>query len=70
MTLHRYTPRPLRECIAEKTAADLQRDIDLMRAMYAERRTLNTPRNTEMIGWSLVAIGVGLPVLVAIAVLI
>jgi hypothetical protein len=67
---HTYSPRPLRETAIDRKTADIQRDIDLMRAMYAERRNINTPRNTEMIGWSLVAIGVGLPVLVVIAVLL
>ncbi len=69
-TTHHYSPPPLRESSPHKSASDIQRDIDLMRAMYAERRSLNHIRHETMIGWSLVAVAVGIPVLIAIAILI
>jgi hypothetical protein len=67
---HTYTPPPLRESRPHKSAADIQRDIDLMRVMYAERRSMNRIRQETMIGWSLVAVAVGLPIIIAIAILI
>jgi hypothetical protein len=69
-TKHYYSPRPLRETSPHKSAADIQQEINLMRAMYAERRSLNHARHEAMVGWSLVAVGVGLPILIAIAILI
>ena len=65
-----YTPRPLRESREHKTAEHIQQDIDLMRAMYAQRRNLNHARHESVVGWSLVAVAIALPVIVAIAILI
>lgn len=65
-----YSPRPLRESREHKSADIIQQEINLMRAMYAARRNANHHKHSEMIGWSLVAVGVGLPILVAIAILI
>ena len=70
MNTHRYTPPPLRESYGKNTAADIQRDIDLMRKMYAERRSYNNLRHEAMVGWSLVTIGVAIPIIIAIAILI
>lgn len=67
---HTYTPPPLRESSPQKSTADIQRDIDLMRVMYAQRRNLNSQRYSEMVGWSLVIVGIGLPIIIAIAILI
>jgi hypothetical protein len=53
-----------------KTTAQLQAELDFMRAMYAQRRSLNHRRHEAMIGWSLVAVALGLPILAAIAILI
>ena len=70
------TDRPpfnVREYMAEKqnkSARDTQRELDFMRAMYAERRNANCRRHEAMVGWSLVAVAIGFPVLVAIAYLI
>jgi len=73
MNTYDRAPYAIREYIAEKqnkSAQDIQRDLDLMRAMYALRRNLNAQKHSEMVGWSLVAIAVGVPLLVAIAILI
>jgi len=67
---HTYTPPPLRESHGKNTAADIQRDIDLMRQMYAERRSYNNLRHEAMVGWSLVTIGVAIPIIIAIAILL
>ena len=67
---HTYTPPPLRESYGKNTAADIQRDINLMRKMYAERRSYNNLRHEAMVGWSHVTIGVAIPVIIAIAILI
>ena len=48
-----YTPRPFRESHGKETAEDIQRDIELMRRMYAERRSLNQPRGDRMVGFAL-----------------
>jgi len=70
------TDRPpfnVREYMAEKqnkSARDTQRELDFMRAMYAERRNLNSRRHTEFVGWSLIIVAVGFPILVAIAILL
>lgn len=68
---HTYTPPPLlRESSQRKSTADIQSDINLMRAIYATRRNENHRRHSEMVGWSLVIVAVGFPVLCAIAYLI
>jgi hypothetical protein len=70
-TTYHYSPRPLREHSADrKTAAQIQADIDLMGAMYAERRSLNHRRHEAMIGWSLVAVAIGFPIVAAVAILL
>jgi hypothetical protein len=66
----RYTPPPLRESREHKTIEDLQQELNLMRAMYAQRRSLNRPRHDAMVGWSLVAVGVLLPIIIVIGILI
>jgi hypothetical protein len=42
---HQY--RPHREMHSHKSAADIQRDIDLMRAMYDRREPLNHRRRDK-----------------------
>lgn len=48
-----------------KTTQDIQRDIEFMRAMYAQRRSMNNPRHQAMVGWSLVAVVLAVPAIVA-----
>jgi len=69
-TKHYYSPRPLRESNPHKSAADIQAELNLMRALDAERRSLNHMRHESVVGWSLVAVVVGIPIIVAIAILI
>ena len=42
----------------KKTAAEIQRDLAFMRAMYAERRSLNQPRRDRMVGAILILCGI------------
>ena len=71
MKTHTYRPRPLRESNGQnRQAKDIQREIDLMRAMYAERRNANCTSRDAMVGYSLLTIALGVPVLVAIAILL
>lgn len=73
MTTHDRIPSHAREYLAErqnKTAAQIQADIELMRLRYAERRSLNHPRHEALVGWSLVAVGVIVPVIAAIGILL
>jgi hypothetical protein len=51
------------------SAEEIQREIDFMRAMYAERRSMNHPRHEAMVGWCLVGIGVAVPVVAAVCVI-
>jgi hypothetical protein len=69
-TTYHYSPRPLRESSPRKSASQIQQEIDLMRAMYAERRSLNHRRHEAMVGWSLVIIAIGVPIVAAVAILI
>ena len=48
-----YIPRPLRESREHKTADHIQQELDLMRAMYSQRRSLNQPRGDRMVGFAL-----------------
>ena len=66
---HTYTPPPLRESYGKNNAADIQRDLDFMRQMYAERRSLNHHRHEAFIGYSLLTVAIGFPILVIIAIL-
>lgn len=46
-----------------KTAAEIQADIDLMRLAYASRMNQNQPRRDRMVGWSLLIVGVFFPII-------
>jgi hypothetical protein len=72
MTTTKYTPRPFREYSPpnHRPAAEIQREIDLMRSMYATRRSLNQPRRDAMVGWCLVGLALAVPAIAAIAILI
>ena len=63
---HTYSPRPLRESSQNRHASAIQADIEFMRAMYAQRRNLNTPRHQSLVGWSLVTVMAAAPVIAAI----
>jgi hypothetical protein len=52
------------------SSAEIQRELDFMRAMYAERRSLNHPRHEAMVGWCLVGLGVAVPVVAALMVIL
>jgi hypothetical protein len=67
---HSYTPRPLRESFGSRTAHDIQRDLELMRKMYAERRSLNHHRHERMVGLGLLTAMVAVPAIATIVVLI
>jgi len=69
-TAHSYRPRPFRESYGSRTAHDIQRDLELMRAMYAQRRSLNHPRHQSMVGWSLVTVAVVAPIVAALVILL
>lgn len=59
MNTHDRTPTNIREYMAErdpKSAAEIQRDINLMRLAYEYRMNSNQRRRDEMIGWSLIAV--------------
>ena len=43
----KHTYRPLRESHGHSNAADIQRDLDLMRAIYDRRGPLNRRRNSK-----------------------
>ena len=51
---------PMRQ---NKTAAEIQADIDLMRLAYASRMNQNQPRRDRMVGWSLLIVGVFFPII-------
>ena len=53
-----------------KSAKDIQSELEFMRAMYATRRNLNRRKHEEMVGWSLVIIALGVPILAAIVILL
>ena len=55
-----YQPRPFREQYGSR---EIQRDIDLMRAIYARRGPLNHKRSQCLIGW--VGIGMGIGAIIA-----
>ena len=63
---HTYTPPPLRESYGKNTAADIQRDIDIMRKMYAERRNMNQPRGVTMMGYSILTVIFVAPLIAAV----
>ena len=68
-----HTPQQAREYIAErqnKTAAQTPAEIDFMRAMYAERRSLNHPRHQAMVGWSLLTVALVAPIIAALIILL
>lgn len=48
-----------------KSTAEIQADIQLMRLAYAERRSLNHHRHEAMIGYGLLAVALGVPVIAA-----
>lgn len=51
-----YQPRPFRE---QHGSREIQRDIDLMRAIYARRGPLNHQRRQCLIGWVCIGMGIG-----------
>lgn len=53
-----------------RTARQIQRDIDLMRLAYADRMNQNQHRRDSLIGWCLLAIGLALPVITALLLLL
>ena len=66
MKTHDHEPLHCREYIPEhgiKTAADIQRDINLMRLAHAYRRNQNQPRRDSMLGWSLAIVGILFPII-------
>jgi len=50
--------RPLRESREHKNAEHIQQEIDLMRAMYAQRGPSNNPR-INLIAWYAVGVIIG-----------
>ena len=52
-----------------KSRAEIQREIDFMRAMYAQRRCMNARRQEAMVGWCLVAVCLAVPVVAALVIL-
>jgi len=48
-----------------KSAAQIQAELDFMRSMYASRRSLNRPRHEALIGWSLVTVALAVPAIAA-----
>lgn len=65
-----HQPRPLRESYGSRQAHDIQRDLELMRAMYAQRRNLNTPRHQAFVGWSLVTVIIAVPAIAALVIIL
>jgi hypothetical protein len=51
-------------------ARHIQSDLDTIRLNYEARMALNQYRRDRMIGWSLVTVALGVPVIAAFAVLI
>lgn len=71
MKTHTYRPRPLRESNGQnRQAKDIQREIDLMRQMYAERRNENSHRQDNMVGWGLITVALAVPLIAAIIILL
>jgi hypothetical protein len=63
--------RPLREHTGHQTAADIQRDIDMMRRMYDRREPLNrrrTPISDELATYLFAAVAMAIPAVAAIAI--
>ena len=59
MNTHERIDSGVREYIPtrqNKTARQIQEEIDLMRLAYADRMNENQPRRDRMVGWSLIAI--------------
>ena len=53
-----------------KTAVAIQSELEFMRRMYAQRRSLNHRRHQAFVGYSLLTVALGFPILVAIAILL
>lgn len=53
-----------------KTAAAIQAEIDFMRRMYAARMNENQPRRDRMIGYCLLAVALGVPVIAALIIIL
>jgi hypothetical protein len=66
-TMNRHIARPFREQIGSR---EIQRDIDLMRAIYDRRGPLNQRRHTitmdQWVGYSLLAVALLVPAIAAI----
>jgi hypothetical protein len=48
-----------------QTAQQIQNELEFMRRMYAQRRSLNHPRHQRVIVWGLLALVIILPTLIA-----
>jgi hypothetical protein len=68
----KYQPRPLREFRERKTAAEIQAEIDLLRAIYAQQGSQNHRRITpdDWIGYGLLTIALAVPAIAAAAILL
>lgn len=69
MKTHNRIDNGAREYIPErqsKSARRIQADIDIMRLAYAARMNANQHRRDSMIGWSLLILGLSLPIVTAL----
>lgn len=71
-TAHHSPPRfseyqPERQ---NKSARQIQAEIDLMRLAYIDRMLADQPRRDAMIGWCLVSIALVVPAIAALALII
>lgn len=67
----KYTPRPLRESTGQnRQAKDIQRDIGVMRQMYAARRNSHRRNHEAMVGWGIVIVLLAVPLIAAIVILL
>jgi hypothetical protein len=53
-----------------KTANAIQSELEFMRRMYAERRSLNHPRHEALVGWSLLTVALAVPAIAALIVIL
>lgn len=59
MKTHDRIDNGAREYIPErqnKTAAQIQNDLQIIRLAYAQRRNLNQPRQTRLMGYAMIAL--------------
>ena len=53
-----------------KTATAIQAELEFMRAMYAQRRSVNHRRHEALVGYSLLTVALAVPAIAALIVIL